>query len=278
MIRLGGPVFGECADPEGWVAALRQAGYRAAFCPVGAQAGPELVGAYEQAAREAEIVIAEVGAWSNPLSPDGPTRKAALAHCQAQLALADRIGARCCVNIAGSRGEQWDGPHPDNLTEETFELIVGTVREIIDTVRPTRTCYTLETMPWMYPDSPQSYLRLLQAVDRPGFGVHLDPVNLVCSPQRYYGNAELIRECIEKLGPHIRSCHAKDILLAGRLTTHLDEVRPGLGGLDYAVFLRELARLPGEVPLMLEHLATAEDYDLAARHIRQVAAREGVAL
>jgi len=46
---------------------------------------------------------------------------------------------------------------------------------IIDAVQPTRTFYTLETMPWMYPDSPQSYLRLLQAVDRRQFAVHFAP-------------------------------------------------------------------------------------------------------
>ncbi len=47
--------------------------------------------------------------------------------------------------------------------------------------------------------------------------------------QRYYGNAELIRECFRKPGPFIKSCRAKDILPDTRLATHLDEVRPGLG-------------------------------------------------
>jgi len=44
---------------------------------------------------------------SNPLSSDEQTRRTAIARCQAMLALADAIGARCCVNIAGSRGEKW---------------------------------------------------------------------------------------------------------------------------------------------------------------------------
>src|SRR5262249_16871996 len=160
-----------------------------------------------------------------------PTRRAAIARCQAQLALADQIGARCCVNIAGSRGAQWDGPHPDNLSEETFAMIVDSVREIIDGVRPTRSFYALETMPWAFPDAPASSLRLLRAIDRPQCAVHLDPVNLVSSPQRFYDTAALLRECFATLGPFIRSCHAKDIALAGRLTVHLEEVRPGLGGL-----------------------------------------------
>ena len=274
-LRLGGPVFEKYADPEAWVAALRKLGYSAAYCPVRADASDDVVKAYETAARRANIVIAEVGAWSNPISPDEPTRKAALEKCRHQLALAERIGARCCVNITGSRSQKWDGPSPKNLTAETFDMIVETTRSIIDEVKPTRTYFTLETMPWAYPDSPDSYLRLFQAIDRKGFAVHLDPVNLVCSPQRYYGNGVLIRECFAKLGPHIKSCHAKDILLHPQLTTHLDEVRAGTGGLDYATFLRELSKLT-DVPLMLEHLPNAEEYAKAAEHIRSVAKKVGL--
>jgi sugar phosphate isomerase/epimerase len=274
-LRLGGPVFERYQDPEGWVRAVKALGYSAAYCPVGAEASGEAVKAYERAAGKAGIIIAEVGAWSNPISPDEGERTAALEKCRRQLALADRIGARCCVNITGSRGEKWDGPAAENFTEATFEMIVETTRSIIDDVKPTRTYYTLETMPWAYPDSADSYLRLLKSIDRERFAVHLDPVNLVCSPQRYYGNGKMIRVCFAKLGPYIKSCHAKDILLSTKLTTHLDEVRPGEGGLDYVTFLKELSRL-GEVPLMLEHLPNAAEYEKAAEHIRGVAKAQGL--
>ena len=275
-MRLGAPLYADCSDPERWIAALRDKGYTAAYCPLDNKASDADVQRYVEAARQADVIIGEVGAWSNPVSPDDAVRTKALEFCQAQLDLADRAGARCCVNIAGSRGEQWDGPHPDNLTEAAFDLIVESVRAIIDAVKPTRTCYTLETMPWMYPDSPDSYLRLIRAVDRPQFAAHLDPTNLVCSPQRYYGNGALIRECFDKLGAHIRSCHAKDISLSSKLMTHLDEVRPGLGALDYRVYLRELSRLDKDVTLMLEHLPNEQEYDLAAAHIRSVASQKGV--
>ncbi len=270
-MRLGAPIFGDCSDPKVWAEMVRVKGYRAAYCPVDSKATEGLIRAYRIAASEADIVISEVGAWSNPLSADEPIRLAAIQHCKEQLSLAERIGARCCVNISGSRGAQWDGPDPLNLTSETFDLIVETVREIIDAVKPTQTTYTLETMPWAYPDSPDSYLRLIKAIDRPAFAVHLDPVNIVASPQLYFNNGELIKECFEKLGPWIKSCHAKDILLSPRLTVHLDEARPGLGNLDYAVLLNEMSRIDPDTPLMLEHLSVEEDYDLAAGYIREVA-------
>ncbi len=276
-LRMGGPIFEKFESPDDWVNAVKNLGYNAAYCPVDGEEKDDVVNAYALAAKKADIIIAEVGAWSNPISPDEKTRKAALEKCRSQLALADRIGANCCVNITGSRGELWAGPSPENLTKETFDMIVETTRAIIDDVRPTRTFFTLETMPWAYPDSPDSYLSLLKAIDRKRFAVHLDPVNLICSPQRYFKNGQLIRECFQKLGPYIKSCHAKDILLSTKPMTHLDEIRPGLGALDYATFLRELSKFP-DTPLMLEHLSNAEEYRLAATHIRSVAKTIGLSL
>jgi sugar phosphate isomerase/epimerase len=275
-MRLGAPVFDAADTPELWAEAHRRAGYRAAYCPVDATAPDELIRAYADVARKNDLIIAETGAWSNSISPDTVIRGAAIRLCCAQLDLADRIGARCCVNISGSRGAQWDGPHPENLTRDTFDLVVQVVREIVDTVKPTQSYYTLETMPWAFPDSVESYAELIRAIDRKRFAVHLDPTNLVCSPQRYAQTGALIRECFEKLGPHIRSCHAKDIILSGKLTVHLDETRPGLGSLDYRVYLEELSKLDADTPLMIEHLPTKEEYDEAARHIRSVAANMGV--
>src|SRR5947209_8739477 len=270
-MRLGGPLPQNYSDPDAWIAAVKERGYRAAYCPV-EQIG-QTINAYAQAARQADVIIAEVGAWrSNPLSKDEHERRKAIDYCQQRLALADAIGALCCVNISGSRGRVWDEPHPDNLTTETFDLIVETVRTIIDAVKPARTFYTLETMPWLYPDSTDSYEKLLRAIDRNQFAVHFDPANLVNSPERYYHNGELIREFTSRLGPHIKSCHARDVVLAARhLPLHLDECRPGLGYLNYRVFLQELQRVDPDMPLMLEHLTCEEDYTLAAEYIRQVA-------
>ena len=277
-MRLGGPLPQEGYTPDSWVARVRAAGYRAAYCPVSPGAEDTLIRAYEDAARAADIVIAEVGAWSNPISPDNGTRTAAISKCIAALDLADRIGARCCVNITGSRGPKWDGPCAEDLTGDTFELIVDTVRRIVDEVKPRRSFYTLEPMPWMYPDSADSYLELLDSIDRPAVAVHFDPVNIINSPERYYRNADIVTDFVSRLGPRIKSCHAKDILLDQRLTVHLDEKRPGLGGMDYATLLRELAKLDPDLPLMLEHLQSDEEYHEAAAYVRSIAAAQRILL
>jgi sugar phosphate isomerase/epimerase len=279
IIRLGGPVFKKYSNPDEWISALVELNYKAAYCPVQLGAGSDEIKSYKTAAQKAGIVIAEVGAWSNPIDPDETKAKEAIEKCINSLALADEIGASCCVNISGSRNpEKWAGPHKDNLTPETFDMIVETTRKIIDAVKPKNTFYALETMPWAYPDSVESYVNLINAIERKQFGVHFDPVNLVISPQVYYKNGEMISEAFRKLGPYVKSCHAKDILLLdNELTPHLPEVRAGLGNLDYAVYLKELSKLNG-IPLMLEHLNTAEEYDKAANHIRSVAEKNNIFL
>lgn len=267
-MRLGAPIT-EKSTPESWIQTLKDHQYRAAYYPLEAQADSATHQAYVQATLDADIVIAEVGAWSNPISPDGDVRNAALEKCKQQLALADEVGARCCVNIAGSRGTKWDGPHHDNLSSDTFDLIVETTRQIIDTVQPKRTYYTLEAMPWIFPDSPQSYLDLIKAIDRPQCAVHLDPVNMINSPRRYFDNTSFLKECFSLLGNHIKSIHAKDIIMEDDLTVHLNEVRPGLGTLDYRTFLTCANQLD-DVPFMLEHLPQAE-YLPAAQFVRDTA-------
>ena len=89
-MRLGAPIPGKFTTPDEWTAAVKAKGYSAAYCPVGPDAAPDVIAAYAAAARHADIVIAEVGAWSNPISPDDNQRKAALKKCCDQLALADR--------------------------------------------------------------------------------------------------------------------------------------------------------------------------------------------
>lgn len=270
-LRLGGPLFKKYQGPEEWARTVKAYGYSAAYCPVGLDAKLDDIKKYEQEAKKQDIIIAEVGAWSNPISPDAKTAAEAFEKCTRSLDLADKIGASCCVNIAGSKNlENWAGPHPENFSEETFDQIVETTRKIIDEVRPTRTFFTLEAMPWVFPESPDSYLRLIKAIDRKSFAVHLDPVNMVTSPAVFFRNGDLIEECFKKLGPYIKSCHAKDLILKqGTFMPEFKEVRPGLGAMDYRIFLSELRKFP-EVPLMMEHLQTAEEYLEGADFIREI--------
>ena len=276
-VRLGGPVFLKSDDPAELAREHKRLGYSGSYCPNASVDDSEKVRAIEKAFTAERVAIAEVGAWKNMLDADPAKRRENLDYITQRLALAEAVGAMCCVDIAGSYNPKvWDGPHPKNLSKEFLDDTVENCRKVIDAVRPKRTFFTIEMMGWMIPTGPDEYLRLIRAVDRPAFAVHLDPCNPINSPERFYNNGAFISECVRKLGKWVRSCHAKDLEWIPDRSIHFVEVSPGRGSVDYKTYLRELARLPHQPPLMLEHLRTAEQYKEGADYIRRMGSEAGV--
>jgi len=276
-LLLGAPLFLRTPDPRELAREARRLGYSAAYCPAASPQETEKLRAIEQGFAAENVVLAEVGVWVNLLDADAAKRKENLQRVTDGLAVAEAVGARCAVTICGSFNDKvWYGPHPGNLSQAFFDAAVENARKIIDAVKPKRAKFSYEMMGWSLPDSPDAYLKMIRAVDRAGFAVHLDVCNLINSPERFYNNAALIEECFRKLGRWIVSCHAKDLDWVPEMNVHFVEVIPGRGQMDYRAYLRGLAGLAAPAPLMLEHLKTAEEYAEGAWHIRKVAGELGL--
>lgn len=275
-MRIGGDIKKSYSSPEEWMKLVKEYRYSAVITPVGHDAPKETREAYVQAARDNDVVIGEVGVWRNPLSPDPVKAKEDLEYCKQRLALAEEIGANCCVNITGARGELWDGFYKENYSKQVYTMIVDITREIIDSVNPTRTFFTLEPMPWMVPDSPDSYLKLIKDIDRKSFAVHLDYTNMIHCPERYLKRELFIEECFHKLGPYIKSIHAKDVIMEKAYPCVIREVMPGKGVVDFKKVVRLCEKLGKDTTVFVEHLDTHEEYLQAADHIRKTAEQEGI--
>jgi sugar phosphate isomerase/epimerase len=276
-IRLGGPIFLKSEDPKELAREHRRLGYSAAYCPAAKASDAGRVREIRDAFAAENVVIAEVGAWVNLLDPDAEKRRANFRYVVERLALAEAVGARCCVDIAGSYNPTvWYGPDPRNLSKEFFDATVENCRKILDEIKPKATTFSIEMMGWNLPDGPDSYLELIRAVDRKAFAVHMDVCNGVNSPSRFYRNSEFIQECFAKLGRWIVSCHAKDLAWIPEMNVHFVEVVPGRGKIDYRTYLQALSELAVDAPLMLEHLKTAEEYDEGRRYIQKVAGEAGL--
>ena len=277
-IRLGAPVFNPPADPEDLALAHRKLGYRAAYCPGVKLEDKDRIREISQAFAKHDVAIAEIGRWCNLLDANPDKRAANLQIVTDGLALADAVGARCCVDIAGSfNPDVWYGPHPENLSQDFFDATVENARKIIDAVKPKRAKFGFEMMGWALPDSVESYLKLLRAVDRGAFAVHLDPCNIINCPSRYYNNTDLLNDCFDKLGPWIVSCHAKDLDWEVEMNVHFLEVTLGKGSLDYTTYLKRVAGLPHDVPLMIEHMKGPEAYDESRRYVLELGKELGIA-
>lgn len=272
-MRLGGSVPINITSAEEWISKAADIGYRSITWPIGADSDSATVKEFKRAADKYDITVAEVGAWYNPLSPNDSKRSENIAAITKCLAAAEEIGANCCVNIAGARGEIWDSCYAENYASDTYALIVDTVRGIIDAVKPERTFYTLESMPWMFPDSIESYQRLIRDIDRTAFAVHLDFVNMMNTPKKIMLASEFVEECLRTLGKDIKSVHIKDVKIDPyKMPCHISECSPGEGILNYAEILGLLDKiLPQDTPVLLEHMTTVDEYRKAYNHLKNIA-------
>jgi sugar phosphate isomerase/epimerase len=288
MIKLGRYDVAWSGDPDAYVRSYVEGGYRAIYAPPLTPDDRDAIRAVRVAAEKAGLIIGEAGAWRNLVSHDEDKRKANVQYALDTLAVADELGVVACVAFHGTVGHPADGwglsdnydygPNPRNLGEEGFERAVATARQVIDSVKPRRTKFSLEMVPWLVTGTPETYLRLIKAVDRPAFAAHIDAANMIVSPSLYFDTPGMLRHGFELLGPHIVSAHAKDIVMQGgpgRISFHMDEVPVGAGNLDYRAYLRELDGLNRDVPLMLEHY-TEPEYTVGRDHIRKVGREIGV--
>jgi sugar phosphate isomerase/epimerase len=277
-MRIGGGIVKPYTNPDEWISLVKDLGYSTVLVPVEYNASKEEKREYLNYIKKYNLVLGEVGIWRNPLSPNEMERKATMEYSKKQLALAEEMGANCCINVAGARGDIWDGAYKDNYSDEVYGLIIDYTREIIDSVKPVRTFYAIEPMPWAVPDSPDAYLKLIKDIDRPAFAVHLDFANMINNPKRYVYSTEFITECFQKLGPYIKSIHIKDVFMNDKLPCCIEEAMPGKGSIDFANVLRLCEGLGKDTTAFVEHLETYEEYKEAVSYVRKLAEGENITI
>ena len=295
MIKLGGPIFSDKTtkaagageshgavtfDPYELALAHKKKGYTAAYAPQVKINETEKIKDIRNAFKKEDILIAELGCWNNILDTDPETRKKCRSDYLDSLALADELGANCVVGLAGgyNHGFPFIGA-AKNFSQESFDETVEFARYCLDMVKPKHTYFTYEIYQFNVVDSIEGILKLIHAIDRDRFGVHLDLTNFANCPRNYWTTGDIMRECIHQFGDRIVAAHAKDAKMKDNVVSVIiEEVIPGQGAVDIATMVRELHKLPQTIPYMMEHLHTEEEYDQAAAHIRGVALKEGIVL
>ena len=268
-MKLGISARWEHTSPEDWAEKMVALGCTSVVFPTDYHADVSLIDEYMKAAAAHDLVIAEVGAWCNPLSPDKTESEKAFERCVEQLKLADYVGAKCCVNISGAAGEIWDGAYAENFSEEFYEKTVNSIRDIIDAAKPKNTFYTIEPMPWIVPTSPDEYLKLMRDVASDHLAVHMDMTNWMCTPRRILCQHEFMDEAFEKLGKHIKSCHLKDARLEKGLTFKVQEVMCGQGGFDMEYYVAKIHEIDSDMPVLIEHLHSEAEFTESMKYVRE---------
>ena len=269
-MKLGVSTDWGVSNAKEWIEKNTSLGLESVVFPLDSNADDKKIDEYCKAAQEAGITIAEVGIWRNAIDADRDTANANLEYSIKQLALADKISAKCCVNVAGAfSGSRWDGPHRDNYSKEAWNKTVKMVQKVIDEVNPKHTYFTIEAMPWMIPSSPKEYLNLIEDVARDRFAVHMDIINMTNCPERYFFPEEFLEECFDLLKGQIKSCHLKDILLLQDYTFMLKECACGEGTYPIEKYAELATREDPDMPMIIEHLGSNEAYRDSVLYVKE---------
>lgn len=269
-MKLGISAILSHSSPEEWAKKHKDLGLEAVVFPCNYKQDIRTIDAYVSVCNEYKLQIAEVKCWCNVMAANKDERANNIEYCVRQLELAEYVGANCCLNVSGAKGEVWDAPYPENLTSHTYDEVVETTQRIIDAVHPKSTYYTLEPMPWMYPTTPEEYLKLITDINRPGFAVHMDMVNMISSPDKYLDNAAYTQKAFQLLGKYIKSCHIKDVLLQNKLTVQMLEVPCGDGGFDLKNYISLIDSVSVDMPVIIEHLTAFEEYVKAIDYLNKL--------
>jgi sugar phosphate isomerase/epimerase len=225
-----------------------------------------------------DVVVFEVGGYTNMLHPDPAVRQKNLKSLAMCIETADKVGCRMVGTISGSLDpKDFFNVTPDNWSEKTWKTLVESVKQVLRDTSGCTAALGLEAQVTTNVDGPKAHKRLMEDVGDKRCAVNLDPVNM-CSLANYYHTTELLNECFDLLGEQILGAHAKDTyIIPDQQTVLVQEVCAGRGVMDYETYLVRLSRLKWPRTLLPEHVP-ADQLIEARRYIEKVAAKVGVKL
>jgi sugar phosphate isomerase/epimerase len=225
------------------------------------------------------IDVVEYGQYlANLVHPDAGVRQTNIDTLRDACRVARAFGCPAVITGAGSLNprSQW-APHPENRRPETIDRLVASLREVVPAAEQEGVTLALECHVLTPLFDVATTCEVLDMVGSGALQVHLDPVNWM-TLDTAYGNGPAISGMFATIGSErIYGAHSKGLVVEDCGVTHLNETYTGAPEdvIDHATVLREMARLPDDPYLVIEHLAV-EKMPGARDHLLRIAADIGV--
>ncbi|WP_062050036.1 sugar phosphate isomerase/epimerase [Bacillus sp. JCM 19034] len=141
-------------------------------------------------------------------------------------------------------------PRPNGVFEKDWDKLYHSLLELIEEAKAWGVIVGLEAAHGHLIGSASTLKQMLDELNSSQVGVVLDPGNLL-TQENYLEQDEVIEEAFQLLGDRIVACHAKDRFIDD--SGVLKETSPGLGLLNYDLFLKRLHQYKPECPIIIEH-------------------------
>ena len=226
--------------------------------------------------RRFNLPISCISGYTNLVHPDPAKRRANLEHLKQIIRFAHELGSPYVISETGTFDPDSDWVHhPKNKTEEGYEECRGIIQDIVDFAREQGVTFLVETYVNNVIGSIEETLRLFADVDDPHLGLLMDPTNYF-EEHNIDHMDKVLNQIFDALSHKIKISHAKDVKRAkvglGVQMADIDASEahalrgvgmielpaPGLGSLNYDLYLKRLSRDHPNIPIIIEHIQESE--------------------
>lgn len=222
--------------------------------------------------RRYNLPISCISGYTNLVNPDPAKRAANLAHLKQIIRYANELGSPYVISETGTFDPDSDWVHHyKNKTEEGYQECMAVVRDLVEFSRQHGVTFLAETYVNNVIGSVEETLRLFADINDAHLGLLMDPTNYF-EKHNIDQIDKTLNHIFNALSNKIKISHAKDVKRAtsaqGVKMANIDASEahslrgvgtielpaPGLGCLNYDLYLQRLSREYPNIPIIIEHL------------------------
>lgn len=229
--------------------------------------------------RDHNLPICCISGYTNIIHPDKAERERRVGYLKEIIAHAQYLGTPYVISETGTFNTESDWVHhPKNKTEEGFEECRKVIADLSQFAYDHGAVFLLETYVNNVVGSVEETVKMFAQVDHPGLGLLMDPTNYF-ETHNIDRMDEILHQVFDTLQDKIKIGHAKDVKRSGddksekhadigdedALESHtfrgvgeIELPAPGLGSLNYDLYLKLLSRKHPNIPVIIEHLEESD--------------------
>jgi sugar phosphate isomerase/epimerase len=221
--------------------------------------------------RDADLPVCCVSGYTNIVHPDPDERKKRVDYLKEIIRHARDLGTPYVISETGTFNTESDWVHHEyNKTEAGYEECLKVIKEIVNEAYNSGAVFLVENYVNNVIGSINEVQRLFTDVNHASIGLLMDPTN-------YFNDANIDRidqelnMIFNALGDKIKIAHAKDCKKTNNFKEKFADIdadeshrfrgagsvelpAPGLGLLNYDLYLKRLSEKNPNVPIIIEHL------------------------
>ena len=222
--------------------------------------------------RRYNLPVCCISGYTNLVHPNPDKRATNLTHLKKLIEFAHELGSPYVISESGTFDEESDWVHhPKNKTEEGYDDCRNVIAGLVDFARDHGVTFLVETYVNNVIGSIEETLRLFADIDDSHLGLLMDPTNYF-EEHNIDQVDKTLNQIFNALSGKVKISHAKDVKRAataqGVQMANIDASEahalrgvgmielpaPGLGSLNYDLYLQRLGKDHPNIPIIIEHL------------------------